>query len=369
MNNIYIDEAGNTGADILTKNQPVFVLAGVMLNEYQEKNVLQKLDEEFNKCREKEECEIKGGTWSKSAKKARALQSILDEILNQRGNIAVVVVEKKFMASAMIIDNFFDYVYNDIEDTRWVNDRTLKLQGANYYYDRVNEELASKIWNIFTTLQSADYILQVIDDIISITDNKVYTSLLQGAKPHVEELIKDLYLDNIKCERAPNFSAFNQLVNMLIPKCYEDNATAKLIVDEQYQFKKSYQHLFDIFSNMKNPFLQVGVGPKDIIYSWRGIITDISMANSKTEKGLQLADIVASSINSLMLKSQHYDKSKFLELDLFNIGLLFALASTVHYVVSNQFYKKYFDTAKYLSGRIGEIKGYNKRQSLKKENI
>lgn len=84
------------------------------------------------------------------------------------------------------------------------------------------------------------------------------------------------------------------------------------------------------------------------------------MANSKTEKGLQLADIVASSINSLMLKSQNYNKSKFLELDLFNIGLLYVLDS-VHYVVSNQFFKKYFDTAEYLSGRIDEIKGYNKR--------
>lgn len=64
-----------------------------------------------------------------------------------------------------------------------------------------------------------------------------------------------------------------------------------------------------------------------------------------------------------MLKSQNYNKSKFLELDLFNIGLLYVLDSvdSVHYVVSNQFFKKYFDTAEYLSGRIDEIKGYNKR--------
>lgn len=367
LNTIYIDEAGNTGADILAKDQPVFVLAGVMLNEGQEKVVLQKLDEQFNKCREIEEREIKGSSWSKSAKKASALQYILDEILSQKGHIAVVIVEKKFMASAMIIDNFFDHLYNDIKDIRWVNERDLKLQGVNYFYDRVSDELASKIWNIFTTSQSLDYILRVIDDIISITDNEVYISLLQGVKPHIEELIKDLYdeqsLADIKCKRSPNFSAFNQLVNMLIPKCYEDNATAKLIVDEQYQFKKSYKHLFDIFSNIQIPFFQIGLESKDTIYSWRGIITAISMANSKTEKGLQLADIVASSINSLMLKSQNYNKSKFLELDLFNIGLLYVLDSVhyVHYVVSNQFFKKYFDTAEYLSGRIDEIKGYNKR--------
>ena len=48
MNNIYIDEAGNTGADILIKDQPIFVLAGVMLNGNQEKVVLQKMDEQFN---------------------------------------------------------------------------------------------------------------------------------------------------------------------------------------------------------------------------------------------------------------------------------------------------------------------------------
>lgn len=44
-------------------------------------------------------------------------------------------------------------------------------------------------------------------------------------------------------------------------------------------------------------------------------------------KGLQLADIVATSINNLMLKSQKYYTSKFLLLNLFNIGLLHILDS------------------------------------------
>lgn len=54
-------------------------------------------------------------------------------------------------------------------------------------------------------------------------------------------------------------------------------------------------------------------------------------------KGLQLADIVATSINNLMLKSQKYYTSKFLLLNLFNIGLLHILDSnwkTVHYVIA-----------------------------------
>lgn len=44
---IYIDEAGNTGADIMIKDQPVFVLAGVMLDEQKEHIVLQKMEEMF----------------------------------------------------------------------------------------------------------------------------------------------------------------------------------------------------------------------------------------------------------------------------------------------------------------------------------
>lgn len=369
MNNIYIDEAGNTGADILIKDQPVFVLAGVMLNGNQEKVVLQKMDEQFNLYKEKEECEIKGSSWSKTARKAFALQAIIEEVLAQNGNIAVVIVEKRFMAGAMVIDNFFDYVYNDIKDVKWVNDRTIKVQGANYYYDRISDELASKIWNLFRTPQSSDCFLQIVDELISITDNREYCSLLQGSKPHIEELIKDLYNNtalnqvSTKCMRAPNFSAFNQLINMLIPICYEDNTETKLIIDEQRQFEKSYKSLFDIFSNIEKPFISTGLEQNDVIYSWRGIVTDMSMANSKINKGLQLADIVASSINNLMLKSQKYNTSKFLPLDLFNIGLLHVLDSnckTVHYVVSKQFFKKYLDAVKYLSTRIDEIKGYNR---------
>lgn len=365
MKKIYIDEAGNTGADIMIKNQPVFVLAGVMLDEQKEHIVLQKMETIFQMHREQEELEIKGKSWSRSAKKASALQAIIEEIFAQKGDIAIVIVEKRFMAGAMVVDNFFDYVYNDVQDLKWVNCRETKIQGANYYYEHLTDELAFKVWNLFKEKQSPKDFRLIIDELLLVTDDNEYKVLLEGAKPHVEDLVNDLYkqssvntpLKNIptKVMRAPNFSTFNQLINMFIPLCRASNSTTKLIIDEQHQFEESYIRLFDIFCNIKIPAIQLGPNFEDVIYSWNNVVTDLSIGNSQEEKGLQLADIVASSINSLMLKAQKGDMNKFLELDLFNVLLLQILGEishTVHYVVSNQFYKKYLETVKYLSMQV-----------------
>lgn len=81
----YIDEAGQTGSDIMSTDQPIFVMAGVMLNTEQERVILKTLDEQFNSCKEATETEIKGSSWSKSAKKAIALQTIIEEIVRQTG--------------------------------------------------------------------------------------------------------------------------------------------------------------------------------------------------------------------------------------------------------------------------------------------
>lgn len=103
----YIDEAGQTGSDIMSTDQPIFVMAGVMLDAKQEQVILKTLDEQFNLYKEATETEIKGSSWSKVPKKSIALQTIIEEIVRQNGDISIIIFEKRFMAGAMIVDNFF----------------------------------------------------------------------------------------------------------------------------------------------------------------------------------------------------------------------------------------------------------------------
>ncbi len=132
---IFIDEAGNTGYDVMNLQQPFFVFAAIMLDANQETNVLSVLNEEFIKNKEKEENEIKGAKWSKSAHKANALLNIEKCLFEAGAHVAVVVFEKRFMPACLIIDNFFDYVYNPKCSINWVNCKDLKLYGANYFYE------------------------------------------------------------------------------------------------------------------------------------------------------------------------------------------------------------------------------------------
>lgn len=268
----------------------------------------------------------------------------------------------------MIVDNFFDYVFNDIEDYKWVKNRDAKIEGANYYYEHLSDELAAKVWDLFRTPQPPEAFGPVIEELLYITDNAEYRSLLEGAKSHIEELVNDLYgphtvstpLDSISnsTKRAPNFSGFNRLVEMLIPHCLMNNETTELIIDNQLQFEQAYRCLYDLFRGIQEPVIPLGPKPDQYSYSWKGVVTGLSHADSKVEKGLQLADIVASSVNSMMLKTQRGDISKFLELDLFNMTLLHSLDSachTVHFVVSKPFSIKYMDAVEYFSTRIDEV--------------
>lgn len=346
---IFIDEAGNTGSNIAKTDQPIFVLAGVMLNDQQEAAVLAKLQEQFELYKEKEELEIKGTKWSKAANKIPALMAIIDEILGQMGEIGVVILEKRYMVSAMVVDNFFDYVYNDVPDRTIFCNSQERLLAVNYYYERLNDIQIKKLWAAFRTPQSEIVLQEILNEIIEITDNVTYLTLLNGARSHLAKLAESFddtrscgsFLDGIpmKTRRAPNFTTFHTLGNLFIPRCTNP---AELIIDKQRQFFASYKSIYDFFTTMGiNLVIPIDDAPDNCIYSWNGVFTSLTEADSRTERGLQLADIIASSIKNLFTKI-HYnvDKQRYNELDYYLCVILQTLETycqTVHFVTSKDF--------------------------------
>lgn len=370
---IYIDEAGNTGDDLTREEQPFFVLAAVMVDDEQLSQILPVAQQQFASHKEKEETEIKAKSWSKAAKKAPALQVIEEKILECHGDIAIVIVEKRFMVAAMIVEYFFDHYYNDKPDPKWVNNKREKIKAVNYFYDKLDDRLTVKLWAAFRNPEQAAF-EEIIVELLQINDNSEFKELLTGAIPHLPKIVNVLSRDNPHgtvldevspgTMRSANFSAFHALINMLIPRCIMKEQTAEIVFDSVPQFNVAYKRLFDIFTNMK--VRGYVFDPDELpVYSWRGITTQFITADSRQEPGLQLADVIASSVNSLMLKVHKGDLSKFIEFDLFNILILKLLADcnkTIHYVVSGNFYKHYLQTVCELGPKIEEIKSRTPRK-------
>lgn len=343
----YIDEAGNTGSDLKQTQQPFFVLSAITLKEEKEADIFKDLESQFIQNKEKEEVEIKAVKWSKTPKKAKALQSIIENVLHSDGHISVIVIEKRYMISAMIVDNFFDPVYNDIKDNKWLNDTDEKIKAVNYFYSHLTDAIVYKLWDSIQNLNK-DELQAIVEGILKTIDNEEYIRLLTGAINHIPELADDMDLSKYASQngfnksviRSPNYTAFPTVMNPVIRHCRITGKDTRIIFDNAIEFNKSYQYLYDLFTKLPQDIPL----PNGMLYSWKNEVKDFCVSKSEDEKGLQIADIISSSVNQLMMKTLN-DKPISLY-DLFNVALLMALDNvykSVWYVVSTQFYGKYVD--------------------------
>ncbi len=176
----FIDESGHTGDALLNNEQKFFILSAVSipLNKIDEcTNVLKAC---FNAAKESQEAEIKATTWHKSHKKRQAMQTILHNLVFTGAKFASVIIEKRYMISGLIVDNFMDGAYNDTEDYTWCNNPDEQKLAAQYFYNTLNEETVGFHYPILIYLVlliislGSSYVVRFIHHPIkSITNNLI----------------------------------------------------------------------------------------------------------------------------------------------------------------------------------------------------
>ena len=146
----YIDESGNTGKDLLNYSQKIFCLSSVSVPSSQMDNLKNYIQEKFESAKEKEEKEIKATNWIKAPKKNKVLQEIIQEMKSANCDFSAVIIEKRYMLAALIVDNFLDGEYNDNKDYTWCNNKEEKIKAAQYFYEVLNDEDYDSILPAFT---------------------------------------------------------------------------------------------------------------------------------------------------------------------------------------------------------------------------
>ena len=356
----YIDESGNTGDDLLETKQPYFIMSAVSVSDDKENAVKQVVKNEFNANKEKEEIEIKAKSWVKSSKKRNALQNILNSILENQSDISIVILEKKYMISALVVEYFFDGAYNDNEEYSWVNDNTLKVETANYYYDKLDDNEICILGNIFRN-PTPQELHRVLDIVKSKTDNEKYLQMILGAKNHIEEQCKSNNELNQKYNkeyargvfRSPNFTTFHAMGNMIARNCKIKNYSTNIVFDDASLCNDAFNHLYSIFSKAeKDLILKNGTG----LYTWKNRILGFSIDKAENNPMLQIADIIASSVLQTILKMDS-NSPKYYKYDAFILALLFMLLdfNNVYITASNKFQKRLFDTINDVSNIIDTL--------------
>lgn len=94
---IAFDEAGNTGADLLNADQPVFALASISLTSTQAADLLATI-------RTPQSRELKFSTLKRTEPGRRRLTRVLESPILTQDNVAVSLYHKRFVAMAKLVD-------------------------------------------------------------------------------------------------------------------------------------------------------------------------------------------------------------------------------------------------------------------------
>lgn len=295
--NTYIDESGNTGNNLVDQDQKYFTIAAVSVPQNEEESILSFIQEKFDSVKEISETEIKATRWVRTPKRVSILQSILEFMKGKQCDFSLVILEKRYMVCALIVDNFLDGAYNDFEDYTWCNDNDEKKRAAQYFYDILDDNDIELVSNAFTHPQLDEYV-KAYEVVFSKTQDSEYKRMLAGCL--VEELFKDDYaaiMENPEASpsvaRSANYTSFTALGMRIAYICRRKGYRTNIVFDDCKLCNEAFKNLYKRFNVMEdNDILEKWAG----IISWKNWLDSFTVVNSKSSFLLQTADILSTSV-------------------------------------------------------------------------
>lgn len=303
MNKIYFDEAGNTGADLLNKDQNVFVLCSNNFTK-EETNEFMKL---FTNEKELHFVKLKN---SESGRKS--IINFLNHPLISEDRIILYAADKEFVVIAQIVSQLIETFYhkngmdlhrdnNNIVTTQliyflskssWDKSHFEILLNQFIKMFRVRDEASIKL---FYNLTDEFY------DKLDAEDKEIFFPIV-GSKMYIMEILN--YADKFTLDVT--FSCFLALCNSWYDKI---NQKFDVVVDNS----KQLEHYLDFINTLQNldiPKQKVGYGTRTITFPLQ--VNEIKLTNSEDEINIQLSDIIASSL-AFMLNNKNIKHQRFVE--------------------------------------------------------
>lgn len=297
----YVDESGNTGDNLVDKNQPFFTLAAVSIPSKIETKLANYIQQAFVSVKEKEEIEIKTTKWTKAPKKYKVLKDILSYLKAEGCDFSFIIIEKRFMVTCLIVDNFLDGAYNDIKDYTWCNNKDEKIKASCYFYNNLTNDDINFIASALNKPTIEKY-NEVLNRIIAKTDDSRYLTMLEGC--HYEDVCRgDININSgamglsLSVARSPNYTAFCSLGMKIANFCKEKQYSTEIIFDSCFLYNDAYKNILEIFQHMHDDIVIEKISG---LFSWNKLIESYKVADSKDSFLLQSADILATSITKTL---------------------------------------------------------------------
>lgn len=285
---IYIDEAGNTGQDLLNEDQPVFVLASHNYDDSQI-NILRDL------------FDFKGELHFKNLKDSihgrEAIIKFINHPLISELNINIVIAHKLYVACGHIVDRLIEPVFFDENIDIYSGKQNIILNqflfsfGLNFW-DKNLFDIFLVSFMKMVRVQSSDS----IDNFYRAARNLYNSPLTKERNILVailksKEQITDIlsYIDKFSLDVT--LSSFLVLSNLW----YLKSKKRLIVFHDKSKQLEFYKDLIFKLTNTEHDSKVTHLGTQDVVLPYQ--IQNLNLVDSIDFTGIQLADILASAVS------------------------------------------------------------------------
>ncbi|MUG46734.1 DUF3800 domain-containing protein [Paenibacillus woosongensis] len=303
----YIDESGNTGSNWLDFSQPYFVYGGWLIREDMKNGV-----EDYLKTllENTQAAELKSKNFFKKKDASTHFYDLFKKLVFEFYSIPYfVVVDKKFMVAAKIVETFFDCEYNPAVNKNLTHPIELKkaLASCIVESEEVLKDFAVLINSSALSIESMGLINQkLIDLFISLGHTEVACSLKDLGEQNFEEMIDEFQV----VTRQGTKMSFITLTGTMLVELLKNveltftnsNITVKVMHDRLRGYDEVFSELSTIFLTSKTPTV-LGTDGRYFVSDFPHIKM-IDMIDSKSEILIQASDLLCGFISKTFQTTQ-----------------------------------------------------------------
>ena len=308
---IYFDEAGNTGADLMNRDQTLYVLSSSKISEYESGKII----ENYFGLRDIHFKTLKNGR--NNQKQIIKLLSENEDLFSQ--NIRSCYYHKKFLILCQMLNYFYEpQVYDDGID---YYDEGMNIAHANYFYicgygfcgEVIMDNVLRSFMNMvrIQTKESVKNYYESLDKAFNNCKDERFKGEFFVLSRTYENI--DRYLSGI--EKYILDPSSHALIGLVEQWLNELSSSIEIIHDRSESVNITRKYL-EILVNIDTQPVSIGYGKFKTLLPLK--VNGFNFSSSKTSKAIQLCDIIASSIFFINNERQEIDKQNF-KMEIINI--------------------------------------------------
>ncbi len=296
----YCDEAGNTGANLLDPNQPLFVMGGwLVLDGFIE--AAEAVTTGYVRFLKPRDNELHGVRLLRNEVGTRSILNLVQDLYKLYCGPICQICEKRILLIGQIFDVFLKPEFNPRIPASFEDyfEGKRELVGKVYgLSDEVLAEFAEALNALSRSLLLES--LQNITKALSLRLETKLADLMLGSRPNIDAIIEHNVTGRVHYDSAtlntPNVASFHMFFQSIehIGRMAEIPQIT-LVHDENPQFRNAFPWIFEAFrDDDRNDIFKEG--PYSDVYRGFESLKDFKFADSKREPLLQAADVVVSAM-------------------------------------------------------------------------